>query len=89
MQARSILDGALAPDEHGIGRFEIHGQSTSNTRTMTLRLAGREMHDFSYVVFVRPLGKKLVHLDEFRDGAGNRCPVFSDVITAPALTAWV
>jgi len=88
-QAESILDGALHRMNTELADFEKF-TATEHIEHQDIDRYGWpgpvKSHDFSYVVFVRPLGKNSFYLDEFRDGAGTLSG-FSDVIISTGLNS--
>ena len=88
-QAAPILDGALHRMNTELVDFEKF-TATEHIEHQDIDRYGWpgpvKTHDFSYVVFVRPLGKNSFYLDEFRDGAGTLTG-FSDAIISTGLNS--
>jgi len=86
-QAEPVLDGALHRMNKELTDFE---KFTATEHIEHQEIDGYgwpgpvKSHDFTYVVFIHPLGKNSFYLDEFRDGAGGP-PNFSDVIISTGL----
>lgn len=85
--AQEVLDGALHRMNSDLAGFEKF-TATEHIEHQNIDSYGWpgpiKTHDFSYVVFVHPLGKNSFYLDEFRDGVGNMSG-FSDVIISTGL----
>lgn len=88
-QAEPVLDGALHRMTTELTDFE---KFTATEHIEHQEIDGYgwpgpvKSHDFTYVVFIHPLGKNSFYLDEFRDGAGGT-PNFSDVIISTGLNS--
>jgi Flp pilus assembly protein TadD len=88
-KAEPILDGALQRMNKELVDFEKF-TATEHIEHQDIDRYGWpgpvRSHDFSYVVFVHPLGKNSFYLDEFRDGASD-ISGFSDVIISTGLNS--
>jgi tetratricopeptide (TPR) repeat protein len=87
--AEPILDGALHQMNTQLTDFEKF-TATEHIEHQNIDSYGWpgpiKTHDFSYVVFVHPLGKNSFYLEEFRNGAGDLSG-FSDVIVSTGLNS--
>jgi tetratricopeptide (TPR) repeat protein len=87
-KTEEVLDGALHRMNSDLAGFEKF-TATEHIEHQEIDSYGwpgpLKSHDFSYVVFVHPLGKNSFYLDEFRDGTGSTVPGFSDVIISTGL----
>ncbi len=85
----TILDSALQRTNEDLRDFEKF-TATEHIEHQKIDSYGwpgpLKTHDFSYVVFVHPLGKNSFYLDEFRDGAGDMSG-FTDVIISTGLNS--
>ena len=88
-KAEVVLDGALQRTNSDLVGFEKF-TATEHIEHQGIDSYGWpgpiKTHDFSYVVFVHPLGKNSFYLDEFRDGAGDMSG-FTDVIISTGLNS--
>ncbi len=88
-KTEEVLDGALHRMNSDLAGFEKF-TATEHIEHQEIDSYGwpgpLKSHDFTYVVFIHPLGKNSFYLDEFRDGAGGP-PNFSDVIISTGLNS--
>ncbi len=88
-KAEPILDGALHRMKTELADFEKFTATEHIEHQVVDRYGWPgpvKSHDFSYVVFVHPLGKNSFYLQEFRNGAEDLSD-FSDVIISTGLNS--